>query len=137
MSSAFSSVFRTVPVTTTMGWRSEIDSRKRARFFCCAKRPNRICGSHKKYHDPLSPKMGQPVAQFVEALRYKPKGRGFDSRWCHWNVSLTYSFRPHYGSGVDPAPNRNEYQEYLLGGKGGKAAGAYSRQPYHLHVPIV
>ena len=24
-----------------------------------------------------------------EALRYKPEGRGFDSRWCHWNFSLT------------------------------------------------
>jgi hypothetical protein len=21
----------------------------------------------------------------VEALRYKPEGRGLDSRWCHWN----------------------------------------------------
>jgi len=20
----------------------------------------------------------------VKALRYKPEGRGFDSRWCHW-----------------------------------------------------
>jgi hypothetical protein len=20
----------------------------------------------------------------VEALRYNPEGRGFDSRWCHW-----------------------------------------------------
>jgi hypothetical protein len=29
------------------------------------------------------------VAQFVEALRYKSEGRGFDSRWCHWNFSLT------------------------------------------------
>jgi len=29
------------------------------------------------------------VAQLVEALRYKPNGRGFDSRWCHWNFSLT------------------------------------------------
>jgi hypothetical protein len=29
------------------------------------------------------------VAQLVEALRYKPKGRGFDSQWCHWNLSLT------------------------------------------------
>ena len=27
---------------------------------------------------------GQAVAQLVEALRYKPEGRGFDSRWCHW-----------------------------------------------------
>jgi len=23
------------------------------------------------------------VAQPVEALRYKPEGRGLDSRWCH------------------------------------------------------
>jgi len=25
----------------------------------------------------------------VKALRYKPVGRGFDSRWCHWNFSVT------------------------------------------------
>jgi len=25
----------------------------------------------------------------IKALRYKPKGRGFDSRWCHWNFSVT------------------------------------------------
>ena len=29
------------------------------------------------------------VAQLVEALHYKLEGRGFDSRWCHWNFSLT------------------------------------------------
>jgi len=34
-------------------------------------------------------KMGHAVAPLVEALRYKPEGRGFDSRWCHWNFSLT------------------------------------------------
>ena len=28
------------------------------------------------------------VAQLVEALRYKPEGRGFDSRWCHWNFFI-------------------------------------------------
>jgi hypothetical protein len=28
---------------------------------------------------------GHVVAQFVEALRYKPEGHGFDSQWCHWN----------------------------------------------------
>ena len=28
---------------------------------------------------------GHAVAQLVEALRYKSEGRGFDSRWCHWN----------------------------------------------------
>jgi hypothetical protein len=25
----------------------------------------------------------------VEALCYKPEGRGIDSRWCHWNFSST------------------------------------------------
>jgi hypothetical protein len=25
----------------------------------------------------------------VEALRYKPEGRGIDSRWCHWIFNLT------------------------------------------------
>ena len=57
----------------------------------------------------------------VKALRYKPAGRGFDSRWCHWNFSVTQSFRSHYGPGVDSASNRNEYHVYFLGVK---AAGA-------------
>jgi hypothetical protein len=43
--------------------------------------------------------MGYAVAQLVEALRYKPEGRRFDSRWSHWNFSLSYSFRPHCGPG--------------------------------------
>ena len=30
---------------------------------------------------PLEP--GHAVAQLVGALRYKPEGRGFDSRWFH------------------------------------------------------
>jgi len=32
---------------------------------------------------------GHTVAQLVEALRYKPEGRRFNSRWCHWNFPLT------------------------------------------------
>jgi hypothetical protein len=31
---------------------------------------------------------GHAVAQLVEALRYKPEGRGFDSRWFHCNFYL-------------------------------------------------
>ena len=69
----------------------------------------------------------------VKALRYKPEGHGFDSRWCHWNVSVTYTFRSHYGPGVDSASNRNEYQVYFLGVK---AAGAQGCQPYHHPVPL-
>ena len=32
---------------------------------------------------------GHAVAQLVDALRYKPEGRGFDSRWEHWDILLT------------------------------------------------
>jgi len=61
-----------------------------------------------------------------EALRCKPEGRGFDSRWCQWYSSLTS------GAGIDSTSNRNEYQEYFLGGNGGRCW-----QPYHLLVLIV
>ena len=60
------------------------------------------------------------VAHLDGALRYISEGRGFDSRWCHWNFSLTQFFRLRYGSGVDSASNRNEYQEHFLGSKGGR-----------------
>jgi hypothetical protein len=60
-----------------------------------------------KYHYLVT---GRAVAQLVEALRYKPEGRGYD-----WNFLLTYFFWPHYGPAVDSASNRNEYQKYFLG----------------------
>ena len=63
-----------------------------------------------------------PPYLVVKALRYKPAGRRFDFRLCHWNFSVTYSFRPHYGPGVDSAPDRNEYQVYFF--LGVKLAGA-------------
>jgi hypothetical protein len=53
----------------------------------------------------------------VEALRYKQEVRGINSRWCHRNLSLTQSFQPNYGPGVDSASNRNEYEGYFLGVK--------------------
>jgi len=56
---------------------------------------------------------GHPVAQLVEALRYKSEGRGFHSGWCHWNFFIDI----YYGRGVDSASNRNEYQEYFMGVK--------------------
>ena len=61
--------------------------------------------------------VGHAVAQLVEALRNKPEGRWFDSRWCQWHNPSGRS----YGPGIDSASNRNEYQEYSLGVK---AAGA-------------
>jgi hypothetical protein len=63
------------------------------------------------------------VALLFHELRYIPEGCGFDSRRCHWNFSLTYSFRPHCGPGVNSASKRNKYQEYFLRGKGGRCVG--------------
>jgi hypothetical protein len=52
-----------------------------------------------------------------EALRCKPEGV---------TGIFHFSFRPHYGPGVDSVSNRNEYQKYFLrGGGGGGKAGRY------------
>jgi hypothetical protein len=66
-------------------------------------------------------KRSYAVAQMVEALRYKPKGRGIVPDGvigiCHWhnpsgrNMALE----------VDSASNRNENQGYLLGVKAASA----------------
>jgi len=63
--------------------------------------------------------------RMIEALFYKPEGRGFDSRWCHCNFSFTQSLQSHYGPGIDSASDIKEYHGYFLGGGGVKAAGAY------------
>jgi hypothetical protein len=34
------------------------------------------------------------MVQLVEALRYKAEGRRFDSRWGHWNFSMTLKKLP-------------------------------------------
>ena len=73
--------------------------------------------------------MGHAVAQLFEALGYKPEGRGFDSLWYHQhnpsgrNMSL-----------VDTDSNRNEYQEYFLGGKGGRCVSLTNLPPSCLEI---
>jgi len=71
------------------------------------------------------------------AISYKPKGRVFDSRWNDWNFSLIHFFRRYYGPGVDSASNRNDYQEYFLGGKGNRCVGLITfmcRQSWNLRA---
>jgi len=63
---------------------------------------------------------GDGSSTVVKVLCYKSEGLWFDSRCCHWNFSLTQSFRSHYVRGVDSASKRNEYQEYFLGVKSGR-----------------
>jgi hypothetical protein len=50
------------------------------------------------------------------------------------DVSVTYSFRPFHGPGVDSDPSENEYQEYF---QEVKAAGEWGWPPQHLHVPNI
>ena len=70
------------------------------------------------------------MAQLVEALRYKSEGRGFDSRWCHWHNPSDRTMALGSTQPLTEMSTRNISW-------GVKAAGAYSWQPYHLHVPIV
>ena len=71
------------------------------------------------------------MAQLVQVVSYNPDSRGFDSRWCHWNFSLTQSFRPHYCPGVASVSNRNKYHEYFLRGKGGRCVGLTTLTPWY------
>jgi hypothetical protein len=61
------------------------------------------------------------------------KVAGSISDWCHWNFSLTESFCPHYGLGVISASDRNEYQDYFMGGKGGRFIGLTSIPPSYAY----
>ena len=42
-----------------------------------------LCGRFLFFFSTLNVFWGYAVAQLVEALRFKPEGRGFDSRWSH------------------------------------------------------
>ena len=82
--------------------------------------------------------LGAPWEQLVEALRYKPEGRCFDSRWCHCN------FYWHIPSGRNVALRKTEPP----GSKGGRCLGLTILrpscaefieiwEPQHLGIPWV
>ena len=60
----------------------------------------------------------QPTSRWRSRLRRCTTSPRVRSRWCHCIVSLTFSFRPHCGPGVDSNSNRNKYQKYFLGVNG-------------------
>ena len=59
--------------------------------------------------------LGPAVAQWLRCCATNRKVAGSIGFFIDIN-----SFRSHYGPGVDSSSNRNEYQEYFLGGKGGR-----------------
>jgi hypothetical protein len=48
----------------------------------------------------------------VKALCYKPEGRGFETRWGEWCLSIYLILPVALGPGVYSASNRNEYQTH-------------------------
>jgi len=64
------------------------------------------------YFSALPNKRGTAVAQWLKCCATNQKVAGV----CGFFID-TKSFRSHYGPGVDPASNRNKYQEYFLGVK--------------------
>jgi hypothetical protein len=66
---------------------------------------------------------GHVVAHLVQAPRYKPEGRGFDSRRCHWDFCIDLNASGVMALGSIPASNRYEKQGCLLGRTGGRCAG--------------
>ena len=46
-------------------------------------------GKHKIFSCQVRVLRGNAVVQLVVALHCKSEGRRFDSKWCHWNFSLT------------------------------------------------
>ena len=65
--------------------------------------------------------MGTAVAQFLRCCATNWKVAGSIPAGVIGFFTDIKSFRSHYGTGVDSASNRNEYQEHFLGVK---AAGA-------------
>ena len=69
------------------------------------------------------------MAQLDKALRYNPKGRGFDSPISSLEFFTDIILPAALSPEVDSTSNRNEYQEYFLGGKDGRCIGLTTLPP--------
>jgi len=78
-----------------------------------------VCRITNIQYVPMAP--GTAVAQWLRCCATYRKVAGSIPAGVSGFFIDIKSFRSHYGPGVDPASNRNEYQEYFLGVK---AAGA-------------
>ena len=98
------------------------------------KRPGRECGFAPPY-------VGDRGSTVVKVLCYSGTAVAQWLRCCATSRKVASSIPagvsgffidkilPHYGPGVDSASNRNEYQEYFLGGKGGRCVRLTTLSP--------
>ena len=70
-----------------------------------------------KFGDSISVNRGTAVAQWLRCCATIRKVAGSIPAGVSGFFIDIKSFRSHYGSGVDSASNRNEYQEHFLGVK--------------------
>ena len=72
---------------------------------------------------------GTAVAQWLRCCATSRKVAGsIPHSVCSFFIDIKI-FRSHYGPGVDSVSNRNEYQEYFLGGKGGRCVSLTTLPP--------
>jgi len=74
--------------------------------------------------------MGTAVAQWLRCCATYQKVAGLIPAGVNGFFIDIKSFRLHYGSGVDSASNRNEYQEYFLGVKSGQRIRLTTLPPF-------
>ena len=77
---------------------------------------------------------GTEVAQWLRCCVTNRKVAGSISAGVSGFFIDIKSFRSHYGPVVDSASNRNEYQEYFLGGKGGRCVRLTTLPPSYAVV---
>jgi hypothetical protein len=135
LSETFSIVFTQFGVTTT---RRCVAREHVARTLSqvpghvCRLHHRRSCEHHAVVTDSSKLKQydtGARGSVVVEALCYKPKGSGFESRWGGF-FSMYLILPVIYGRGVDSACNRNEYQESFWGVKSGRRVRLTNLPPF-------
>jgi hypothetical protein len=75
----------------------------------------------------------------VEALCYKPEGRGFDFRWSHWFFTISLILPASLGSRVYSTSSWNEYQKlkkkmFWGGAERGQCVGRSALPPSMRHL---
>ena len=81
------------------------------------------------YHWSLCPFLTFIAYSVFNLRRYQYKGGRFDSRRRPLKCLLSQCFRLQYAPEAVSVSNTNEYQEYFLGGKGGRCLGLTTLPP--------